>query len=179
MKKLKLILSLLVLSIYTAFTLSCTAPEQTVDNSKNSTNSTSNGVITVTNYPPPVLHIPTWLQGKYYRTNALGGTPQSSDYRLYITDTEIRTEFDRTTISPFDPPVYELVKTPYTSYLGNYYIKVQELYGTDIFGEYYELYGDERNSNKKTVLIYKFWRQPSVANAMCWWFPRMGYWIKF
>ena len=173
MKKIKLILSLAVLSI-----LSCSAPE-TVEDSKNNTNGTSNGTITVTNYPPPVLHIPTWLQGKYYRTNALGGTPQGSTYRLYITNTEIRTEFDQTITSPFDPPVYNLIKENYTSDLGNHYTNFKELYGTDVFGEYYRIYGDERYTSNKNVLIYWFWRQPSVANAMCWWFPRMGYWIKF
>lgn len=165
MKKLILLLAISILS--------CSAPE-TVEDSK-----PSNGVITTPNYPPPTLHIPTWLQGRFYRTNALGGLPQTTTYRLYITDTEIRTEFDQTITSLFDPPVYNLIKQNYTSVLGNYYTKFQELYGTDIFGEYYRLYGDERYSNKKNVIIYDFWRKPSVANAMCWWYPNKEYWIKF
>jgi hypothetical protein len=125
------------------------------------------------------LHIPIWMQGTYYRARALGGAPSSTIYRLYITNYSIRTEFDQTITSPFDPPIHNLIKTDYTEYLPSYYNNFKELYGTDIVGEFYKIYADEISTNRKNILIYHFWRRPNVQNTFCWRYPNdWEYWVK-
>jgi hypothetical protein len=129
---------------------------------------------------PVVLHIPSWMQGQFYRANALGGAPQSTGYRMYITSTSIRTEFDQTITSPFAPPVYNLIKESYTDDLHKYYSNFKELYGTDNVGEFYKVYGDDLFSTRKNVLIYHFWRNPAVLNTFCFRYPNnWEYWVKF
>lgn len=136
MKKLIFLLALL--------TLSCSKPDNTTEN--------QNKVVT-----QQQLHVPAWLQGNYYRTNAFGGAPISNLYRLIITTNSIETEYDQTIAYPNGTSTTSTIKEYSMTEFNKYYSNLREDYTTVQGFNSYRVYGNDISQNGQNVLIYYFY----------------------
>jgi hypothetical protein len=104
---------------------------------------------------PPVLHVPVWLQGNYYKTNAFGGMPLTTGNRLLITANSIETEFDDITYLNGNS-IITLRKGHSMTVFNRCYSNLREEDTVENGAKHYRVWGNDISQGGQSVLIYSF-----------------------